>query len=213
MALFDEKTTGQLRDILKGLKDKVTVVFFTQEFECGTCRDTRQFLEEVTALSDNLILTVCDFVRDKERADLYRVDKIPAIVLLDSRDRYTGVRFFGVPGGYEINSFLKALLEVSGVREAVPETLKARIGGIKKEIHIQVFISLACPYCPAAVSTAHRLALESDLVTADMVESSTFAPLAIRHNVSSVPKIVINGTQELIGAQPMEAFLDAIEKL
>jgi len=46
-----------------------------------------------------------------------------------------------------------------------------------------------------------------------MVESSTFQQLAIKYNVSSVPKIVINETHEFVGAQPVSAFLDQIEKL
>ncbi|HMB19739.1 MAG TPA: thioredoxin family protein, partial [Spirochaetota bacterium] len=64
-----------------------------------------------------------------------------------------------------------------------------------------------------AVATAHRIALENPKIKADMVESSTFQHLAIKYNVSSVPKIVINETHEIIGAQPVSVFLEEIEKL
>jgi len=46
-----------------------------------------------------------------------------------------------------------------------------------------------------------------------MVESSTFQHLAIKYNVSSVPKIIINETNELVGARPVADFLNVIEKL
>jgi predicted DsbA family dithiol-disulfide isomerase len=46
-----------------------------------------------------------------------------------------------------------------------------------------------------------------------MVETSTFPQLAIKHNVSSVPKVVINDVYEFVGAQPINVFLDTIEKI
>ena len=118
-----------------------------------------------------------------------------------------------MPGGYEINSFLASLLEVSGTKEALPPDVISRISAIASEIHIQVFVTLGCPYCPGAVIAAHRLALESSYVRADMIESSTFPHLANRYSVTGVPKIIINETGELTGAQPVTAFLDIIEKL
>ncbi len=177
------------------------------------CKETHMFLDEFCALSDKLTLSVYDFVKDKEKADTYRVDKIPAIVVLDSANNDTGIKFYGLPGGYEINSFIKSLLESSGQKEELPEAVRSRISAIKKDVHVQVFVTLSCPYCPAAVGTAHRLALENPHIRADMVESSTFVPLAVKYGVQSVPMTVINDAQKLVGAQPIEKLLDVIEKL
>jgi len=91
--------------------------------------------------------------------------------------------------------------------------LMERIKKITKEVHIKVFISLSCPHCPGAVSNSHKLAYLNDKVTADMVASSTFTAETIKYNVSSVPKIVINEEHELIGDQPLEKYLEIIEKL
>ena len=212
MAMFDDKVKGQLAGILKAMKEKVNLVYFTQEMECHTCTDTHQFLTELSELNDRLNLTAFDFVKDAEKASYYGVDKIPGIVLLDAADSDTGIRFFGLPGGYEINSFLRSILEVSGVREPLSDAVLARIRAISKKTHIQVFISLACPYCPAAVSAAHRIALENPAIRADMVETSTFIQEAVKFNVSSVPKVVINGTAEFTGAQPIEKFVEYLEK-
>lgn len=213
MALFNDAARQQLTEMLKTLKEPVQILFFTQQFECNTCRNTHEFLEELTALSDKLSLVVKDFVKDSALAKQYGVDKIPAILILPQDQRDTGLKFYGVPGGYEINSFIKALQEVSGSPEKLPDDVLQRIRAIDKEVHIQVFITLACPYCPRAVVTAHRLALENPKVKADMVDAATFPHLANRYHVSSVPKIIINETREFVGAQPIETFLDTIEKL
>ncbi len=213
MPLFEEKVKTQLAQILGRLSERVNLIYFTQELECGSCKDTHAFLDEIIALSDKLGLTTFDFVKDKEKADYYKVERIPAILFLDSKNNDTGIRFYGMPAGYEINSFIQSLMEVSGVRQPLPEPLATRIANIAKDIHIQVFVSLTCPYCPNAVSAAHRLALESARVTADMVDTTIFPQLAVKYTVSAVPKIIINESHELVGAQPIEKLLEVIEKI
>lgn len=213
MALFDEQVQQQLKGILDQLGNDVNIIYFTQEFECQSCRDGRMFVEEISALNDKLKLQKYNLVTDADKADLYKVDKVPAIVLADKDGKDTGMRFYGVPGGYEINSFLAALMEVSGKKEQMPPDLEKRIKNIDKKVHIQVFVTLGCPYCPDTVSTAHRLALENSNVVADMVEASQFPHMAIKYNVTGVPKVVINEEHEFTGAQPITALLDMIEQL
>ncbi len=213
MSLFNDEIKKQLKDILQKLQNKVTIAYFTQEFECDTCKETHEFLDEFVELSDKLELKLYDFKADKEMVEKHHVDMIPAIVLLDKDGKDHGIKFYGLPGGYEINSFISGLLEVSGVEQPVEEALRTRIKNINKDVHIKVFITLSCPHCPGAVSNAHKLALLNDHVVADMVESSTFNTEAIKYNVSAVPKIVINDEHELIGNQPLEKYLEIIDKL
>jgi len=98
-----------------------------------------------------------------------------------------------------------------GTADLSPES-KDKIAEINKPIHIQVFVTLTCPYCPAAVQMAHKLALESEYITSDMVESTEFPHLANKYGVMGVPKTVINETFGFEGALPESAFLDEIMK-
>lgn len=213
MALFDVKVQNQLKEILKNMKDVVKILNFTQEIECPMCRETRSFAEEIGSLSDKLSVTVYNFVTDKEMTQKYGVERIPAIVLLDKDGKDHGVKFYGLPGGYEINSFLGSIIEMSGKREEIPADIISRIKKIDKDVHIQVFVGLGCPHCPAAVSVAHRLAMENSRIKGDMIDSNNFIPLAQKYNVTGVPKIIINEKYELMGAHPLNTFLDVIEKL
>lgn len=213
MALFDPKVQEQLKNILKAMKNEVKIVFFTQEIECPMCRDTRSFVEEIASLNDKLSVEVLNLVTDKDKARIYGVDKIPAIVLLDKEGADHGIKFYGLPGGYEINSFLGTLLEVSGHREEIPAEVLKRIKAVDRDVHIQVFVSLGCPHCPGAVSAAHRLALENPRIKADMVDTNNFVPLAQKYNITGVPKIVFNDKFELVGSHPVNTFLDVIDRL
>lgn len=213
MALFDAKIQQQLKDVLNNMKDEVQIINFTQEIECPMCRETRQFVEEIGSLSDRLKVKIYNFVTDKEMSAKFKIDKIPAIVLLDKDGVDHGIRFFGLPGGYEINSFLGSIIELSGKREPIPDDIMNRIKAVDRDVHIQVFVGLGCPHCPAAVSTAHRLAMENSRIKADMIDASNFVPLSQKYNVTGVPKIVINDKFELMGAHPVNTFLDVIDRL
>lgn len=54
---------------------------------------------------------------------------------------------------------------------------------------------------------AHKLALASDLVTADMVEATEFPHLANRYQVQAVPLTVVNETIRIEGAVPEAALV------
>ncbi len=213
MALFDSKIKEQLTEILSKMKEKVTIVNFTQDIECPMCRDTRMFAEEIASFNDKLDVKVYNFLKDRDMAEKMGVDKIPAIVLLDKNDIDHGVRYFGLPGGYEINSFMSSILELSGHREKLPDDIMKRIKDIDRDVHIQVFVGLSCPHCPGAVTVAHRLAMENSRIKADMIDTNNFVPLAQKYNVSGVPKIVINDKFDLTGAHPINTFLDVIDRL
>jgi predicted DsbA family dithiol-disulfide isomerase len=49
-------------------------------------------------------------------------------------------------------------------------------------------------------------------IQAEMIEANTFPVISQQYNVSGVPKIIINEKYELLGNQPLEAFLTEIEK-
>ncbi len=89
------------------LVNPVRLVNFTQALECQFCAETRQLVEEVAALSDKIELEVYNFAIDKEKVEEYGVDKIPAIAIVGHKDY--GVRYYGIPSGYEFNSLIEAI--------------------------------------------------------------------------------------------------------
>lgn len=213
MGMFDEKTKKKLTEILSEMKEEVKIIFFTDNKEENATKETGLFLDEIGLMSNKILIEKKEIGKDKITDEQYDVDKVPAMILVDSKGKNTGVRYFGLPGGYEINSFVKGILEVSGKRDKIPDELISRINKIDKKIHIQVFVSMTCPYCPGAVMAAHILALENNNITADMIESSSLKQYAEKYSVNGVPKTVINNTMEFIGARPLTELLKMLEEL
>jgi glutaredoxin-like protein len=212
MALISEKDAQTVRDMLnKNLKQPVTLAVFTSEDGCMYCPETQQLAEELAALSDLLTVQVYDIQAAADVAERYEVDKTPAIVVLGKddagNDKDYGIRFFGIPSGYEFMSLLDAIETVGGAESQLSEETKAFLATLDKDVHIQVFVTPTCPYCPQAVTLAHHLAFASDKVKADMVEATEFPRLSERYNVMGVPRSVINETVHQEGAVPEPMFL------
>ena len=62
-------------------------------------------------------------------------------------------------------------------------------------------------------SLAHRMAIESPRVTADVIEASEFPRLSQEYAVSAVPKTVVNDRGEILGARPEAGFLAEVLRL
>lgn len=202
------------------LVNPVELVFFMEEksplivpgkpdsTDCQYCPEIKQLLEELGRLSDKIKLTVYDFKKEAAKAAEYHLDRIPAIIIKTDTD--TGIRFFGIPSGYEYMSLLEAIVDASrGQTELSPATKEA-LKKLKKDVNIQVFVTPTCPYCPMAVRLAHQMALESPHITASMIEASEFPELSQKYEVMGVPKSIFNETITLEGAVPEEVFLEQV---
>lgn len=211
MRLMDTDTQDQVRDLLSAVQSPVTIHLFTQEFECGYCKETRQIAEEVAELSDHVTLQVHDFVKDQALAEAMGIDKIPALAINGENDRDYGIRFYGIPSGYEFTSLLEAILAVGTGEHDLDAATIAYLDSLETPLHLQVFVTPTCPYCPQAVVLAHRMALASDKVRADMVEVTEFPHLGQRYEVMGVPRTVINEETYLEGAAPEKMLLDKVK--
>jgi len=59
---------------------------------------------------------------------------------------------------------------------------------------------------------AHKLAIENEHITADVVEVSEFIDMAQRYQVRGVPKTVVNDRIEIVGAVPEPRFIQEVMK-
>lgn len=199
--LFEEK-----------LKDNVKIIFFTQSLNCEYCYDTERLLSEVSELSEKIKLEKYNLVGDEDLAKKWNVSIVPAIIITDENESIKGVRYFGIPAGYEFSSLIEDIIMVSNKDSGLSQRIKERLSEINQKVHILVFVTPTCPYCPRAVRTAHKFALENSNIVADMIEAIEFPDLADSYFVHAVPKIVINDKVSFEGALPEEHFLNYVLK-
>jgi len=139
MPLLQEKDREQVRQMFAELTNPVKLVMFTQEFECDFCKETHDLVQEVAELSDKITAEIHNFALDGSEAEKYGVDKIPAISVVGEKDY--GIRYFGIPSGYEFSTVLEAILDVSARESGLSETTRNFLAGLKDPLHIQVFVT------------------------------------------------------------------------
>jgi glutaredoxin-like protein len=204
----EEKKNMIIKDFEKRVKNPVKIIMFTQEVECKFCADTRKLVEEIGALNKKISVQVYDFVADSQKAKKYDITRIPAIAIIGKQDY--GIRIYGIPYGYELSTLIEAIVNVSRGTTNLSSKTKSILTEVKNSVHIQVFVSLTCPHCPIAAGVAHKLAIESDFVTADVIDSGEFPDLAQKYAVMGVPKIIINEKIEFVGAFNEDLFAEHV---
>lgn len=208
MATLSERERQQVAERLEGIRDPVKLVHFTQELDCEPCAITRRLLEELAQISPKLSLEVYNFQVDKEKAAEYGIDKVPATVVEGAKDY--GIRFYGLPAGFEFATLLESILQVSRAESGLAPEIAERLRELTSPVHLEVLVTPTCPYCPGMVLLAHQMAIENDLVTADMVEATEFPQLVRRYAVEGVPRTVVNESLWIDGAVPKAEFIERV---
>jgi glutaredoxin-like protein len=211
MALLSEQDRQTVRTHLAEITHRVTVLFFTQTIAAPEgALAARQILDEVIDLSDHITLEEVNFVLEKDRAAQYGITDIPAIALLRN-GADTRMRFLGAPAGYEFMSLVEAVMLAGGSDSGLSDASRKLIADhVSAPVDIQVFVTPTCPHCPRAVTLAHRMAVEHPLIRATCVEATAFIELTRQYRVTGVPKTIVNGTIEILGAVPEETFVRTV---
>ena len=137
MALLRDTDVAEIRTRLEGMPGPVKLVHFTQELNLEYGREARQLLEELTQISAKLTLETYNFLTDKEKAAEYAVDKVPATVIRNGKDY--GIRFFGLPAGYEFGVLLDGILAVSQGDSGLQAPSREKLAQLTEPLHLQVF--------------------------------------------------------------------------
>ena len=196
---------------LAALRDPVRLVFFTQTFGCDTCLQAELAIDEIARLSELVSVEKYNLVLDREQAAEYGIDRAPAVAIVAAADR--GLRYFGTPAGYELQSLVDAILVAgggTGEGGGLGPASLAAAAAVDRPVDIKVFVTTACVYCPQATGLAYRLAAASPHISAAVIEATEFPDLAQHYRVSGVPKTVVDDRVELLGVQPEDDFVRAV---
>ncbi len=207
MAILGGADREVVRKHLAGLVHPVRLLLFTQTFGAPeTVAHTKQILDEITSLTAMVTVEDVNFVLEKDRAATFGVDGIPAIVVLRGEDD-TRMRFLGAPAGYEFMSLIEAIIVAGTDESGLTNESRALIATVTEPLDIKVFVTPTCPHCPRVVTMAHKMAMANPFITATCIEATEFLDLSRQFRVTGVPKTVVNGTIEILGAVPEDEFV------
>lgn len=212
--MIDEHTR---EDVIKYFKErfpnpsKARILTFTSSndgINCEYCDEVKQLAEELASLSEGrLILESYPFSDKEDSVKRLKIRRIPATVVTNENTEFA-MKFYGLPAGYEFTALLEDIVDAARGTPRINEETKRSLLKLERPVHIQVFVTPTCPYCPRAVRLAHQFSMANPrLIDSEMIESLEFPELSEKYSVMAVPKIVINDAVEFEGALPETIFL------
>lgn len=208
--VISDSIATKLHDAYKNLKHEVKLIVFTQEIECLYCRENRNLAEAIAKMSPKIKVEVYDFQKNQDKVKEYGIEMIPAIAIIGQKDY--GIRFYGIPGGYEFSTFVETIKMIGSSGSGLIEKTRKTLAKIRKPVNIRVFVTLTCPYCSPTVMLALRFAYQSNLIRSEMIDTSEFVPLSGKYRVYAVPKTIINEEIQIEGGMTEESLLAEVIK-
>lgn len=192
--MLDQALKDQVKEYLKLLEGDVVFTLSLNQSE--NSEKIREFVEEVVGLSDRLS------IEEKSLA-------FTPSFALSSGDRQ-GIVFSGLPLGHEFESFVLALLQVSGRPPKIDPDQVRRIQSIDRELAFETVVSLTCHNCPEVVQALNILSVLNPKISHRMVDGSMFQDYVDKLGVMAVPATFLNGESFHNGKISLKAILDKL---
>ncbi len=137
MAILNERDRAGVSEQLAQLTGPVKLVVFSEALGSEYCAENERLMREVAECSDQVTVEVYNLHIDREKAATYGVERAPGVAVEGARDY--GIRFFGVPMGYEFTNLIDAMVVASSGDPRLSAQALEQLKGLTEPVHIQVF--------------------------------------------------------------------------
>lgn len=197
-AFLDDDTRGALKPVLDRFEKPITLRLYKDDSELSY--EDEKLLKELASLSDKVSYEM----KNAEPG----LEHTISIVRNDGTE--AGLYFHGVPGGHEFNSFILAMYNTAGPGQDIGEDNEKRIAAIQDKKDVTIAVSLSCTMCPDLVAAAERIAAASDKVTVHVYDLAHYPDLQNKHNIMSVPCLIVNDKDIHFGKKGVAELLDIL---
>lgn len=197
--LFNADMLEQLRTIFERMQKPLLLKLYLDERPVSA--ELEHYMRELAGLTDMLTIET-----DNNTENV----RTPCVRICYQDGLETGLAFHGVPGGHEFTSFVLGLYNAAGPGQALDEDVKRQIQSIKRPIDLKIMVSLTCTMCPELVTSAQRIAVENDMIKAEVYDLNHFQDLKEKYQVMSVPCMVMNDEKPVFGKKNVKQLMDII---
>ena len=138
-AAESERARALVRDGLAELRGPVTLRYYTSDVDSWYSTAERALLEEIARASARVKLEIHADRWDAKREEEVGIRRTPAITVSGARD--TGIRYYGLPDGYELETFLGVLRTASGGPSLLTAESIARLRALTRAVHLEILVS------------------------------------------------------------------------
>ena len=136
--LIRDEVAQQLRQEFAGLVSPVRLAVFSQALADPESEQVKRLMEELAAIEPRIAVESYNYVLDTARVQELGIKRTPGLAIL-GQDKDYGVRFYGLPSGYEFGTLIDAILDVSSGVSHLQDATKQALAEMKGSVHLQVF--------------------------------------------------------------------------
>ena len=137
MPFLQARDEAAVKKEFERIAGPVKLTVFATELGGEQNTQTVALIREVAALSDQLSVTVLNPHIDREQAEAYGVTESPVVVVEGAQDY--GIRFLGIPAGYEFSNLIDSIIAVSAGQTGLSDETKTTLAGLTEDVTIKVF--------------------------------------------------------------------------
>jgi alkyl hydroperoxide reductase subunit AhpF len=224
--LFDEETVKALQGIFQSFKKPVKDYLVVDTLDdprdeeedehhhhthyhlhvagegCHTCSEAKMLAMELAKISNGQLSF--DIV-ERGKAGALRPRYVPAFIYGSSG---LNIRYYGLPSGEEFAPFIYVHQYISLSEVKLSSKVKEVIESIETPLHVKVFVTPECPYCPIVVDYFNQMALLNKNIMMETIEAIELPIEADAYGIQAVPYVTINRIEDYdnYGAEPVEVI-------
>lgn len=115
-----------------------------------------------------------------------------------------------VPEGEELDPFLGLLTRVAAGESGLPEGLSEKLRKVAVPSLMEIFVTTACPNCPAVMSRLAPFPLANPLIGVRVVDGLRFPELSQEHRIRAVPTVLLGDGIRFTGQVRAEEVADEL---
>jgi len=190
------------------LKNPARLILFLSDVGCGACPEAKLAALAIKKNAPLVALEIYDQVMDRDKTELYGIKHVPAMVVQDSKGHT--VTFYGLLEDVFFSILIDALHAASEGRTWFPVDIRSTLRHLARTVRIQVFVETDCPLCRPVAQTAIGLALESTLVSTEIIIASDYPELIRKHSIKILPKTIFGENLHMDGHVTEGEFIEMI---
>ncbi len=196
-----------IREEIKRLNKPVTLKIFTSS---KNLQESVKMMEVMSiyqkASNEMLKIEEYKLERNSDLVKKYEIQQGPTILMTNAKDQVI-IRYLAVPTAAKIQPFVQALMVLTGTPNYYENVIRENLNKINPTV-IKVLITDYCAYCSTVISICSQFALASEgKLRTVIIDIMAHPDISEQYNVTTVPTLIVNEDQKLIGDITAEELL------
>ena len=199
-----------IREEIKKLLKPVTLKIFTTSKNLQLSVKMMEVMNTYQKASNGLLkIEEYKFETNPDLVKKYEIQQAPVILITNANDQVV-VRYLAIPSAAKIQPFVQTLMVLTGTPNYYENIIKKNLNNIDPTV-IKVLITDYCAYCSTVISIASLFALASQgKLETIVIDIIAYPKVGEQYNVTTVPALIINEDNILIGNVTAEELLNEL---